>query len=174
MLVSDKVQAWNTTVIREVARWLKLQLHMVSASAHFANGFEEAIIKRIRSLFRKLLSENWMVPSRWHELLNIVLMSPINVFVGLSRPRPLDFFRDQQSNLVSLKDSQSVREIVNELHRKLDGQTIKVHKAMVDIMINRQERRNKQKNVRDLEVKEGDYVLVRNHDPGFRSFHLNG
>ena len=87
--------------------------------------------------------------------------APVTVFVGLPHSRPMDFFRSVDSELKNLTTSKSLDELVESLQRKLDTQTITVHETIERNMRARQDTRLNQKNVKPLEAKVGDYVLVK-------------
>ena len=174
VLVTDQGPAFNNSVIEKVANKLKIEPHMISAHAHWAHGSQERINRSIRDLFKKLLTENKLHITRWADLLHIVLMAfnhrptkslnnwaPVTVFVGLPHSRPMDFFRSVDSEFKNLTTSKSLDELVESLQQKLDTQTITVHETIERNMRARQDTRLNQKNVKPLEAKVGDYVLVK-------------
>ena len=73
VFVSDKGSAWTAQVISDTSSSIGLKLQTTTAKAHWANGSQERINGLIRSITKKVLTENNMNPKEWTDILPLLV-----------------------------------------------------------------------------------------------------
>ena len=183
VFVSDKGSAWTAQVISDISSSIGFKLHTTTARAHWANGSQERINGLIRSITKKVLTENNMNPKEWTDILPLIQtifnhspsntlggLAPITVFTGLSPMRPIDFFLRRTAKEKVILESNTIsglQNFVEELQRTMDSRVNTVTEIQESLLLDRNEKRLNEPNVHPLQVEPGDYVMVYNHNKVF-------
>jgi len=174
-LNSDKGPGFQNEVIQQIAEILRIEHHIISAEAHWSNGHQERLNGIIAKMFRKLLSENRMTEDRWQELIPIVQMNynhsptaalgglaPVTVFTGLAHTSPMECFFDSSEKRWRKISIPDIASYIQVLQDTLRSQTIRVHELQSQAFYLRQAAHARKRNVRELKLVIGDFVMVRN------------
>ena len=183
VLMSDQSTGFKNEVIGFLTQELHADHHFTEAHVKTGHGKQERLNGVLGDMFRKLVSENRLAPSRWPELVPIVQMAynntptkalkdfaPIEVFLGLQKSRPLDsFFSPGEAQWNKLESTTSVSDIVSNLISMLSNREALVKEFQDQTFAKRTTLRKNARGVLDLVLEVGDYVMRYNDAKGKRT-----